>query len=91
MAKSSIIYAADIWNRNMKNKKVGKTMIASVAFYGFEIWLLKRYKQRKSLTLELASLRKLARARITKNLKHHHQEQNAIRSISFRQNSKKAT
>ena len=64
-------------------------MVESVACYGCEVWLLKREQQSKLLAVEMNYLRMSARM-ITKNAKHHHQEQNASRTINFRQNSKKA-
>ena len=61
-----------------------------MACYGCEVRLLKTEEQRKLLALEMDYLRRQASVQITKNLKHHYQEQNANRTINFRQNSKKA-
>ena len=39
---------------------------------------------------DIEGIRRAASVQITKNPKHHHQEQSASRKINFRQNSKKA-
>ena len=67
-------------------------MVEPVACYGYEVWLLKTEEQRKLLALEMDYLRRsiYKEVQITKNPKHRHQEQNASRTISFRQKSKKA-
>ena len=64
-------------------------MVELVAWYGCELWLLKREEQRKLLALEMNYLRS-ASVQITKNPIHQHQGQNASRTINFRQNTKKA-
>ena len=64
------------WDKNISldtKKRLGKAMVEQVACYGCEVWLLKTEEQRKQ---------------VTKNSKHHHQEQNASRTINFRQSIK---
>ena len=52
------------WDKNISldtKKRLGKAIVASVAYYGCEVWLLKTEEQRKLLALEMDYFRRSAR------------------------------
>ena len=64
-----------LWDKKTSQKtkkRLVKAMVESGNCYGFEVWILKREKQRKLLALEMNCLRSAKYSILQKNLKNHH-------------------